>query len=176
MKLFYTLFRILRILPRVKIKVRGRTESQKSNQDCKSELSISLTNINKHKKTLKFTKSPQQMIKTFSKIKEEIGKILEYNKDIALEFDGEMLVSVGDLKKMDMIQDRYIKDFLNNQIDIELAKEKEVNSIFLKESLIKKALTQALKCIEFLPNDVEMQLRITELEDKLTSLYINGGC
>lgn len=146
-------------------------KSQNKVKNLKSELPTSIKIICGYIKTLKFTKSLQTMIKNFSNIKDEIGKIFEYNKDIMVEFDGESINSIQDLKKIDMIRDKYIKDFLNNQINIELEKEKEVNSIFLKESLIKKALTQALKSIEYIPKDVEMRLRILELEDKLLECY-----
>ncbi len=122
-------------------------------------------------KTLKFTKSPQTIIKNFASIKEEMGKIFAYNKDINLEFDGEKINMIEDLRKIDMIQDRYIKEFLTKQIAIELEKEQEVIQPFLKESLLKKALTQALKAVEYLPEDVEMRLKITELEDKLMNCY-----
>ncbi|HJX51051.1 MAG TPA: hypothetical protein VJ438_06330, partial [Candidatus Nanoarchaeia archaeon] len=78
-------------------------------------------------------------------------------------------------QKIDMVQNKYIKDFLNNKINLELAKEKEVSSIFLKESLIKKALNISLKVLEYIPEDVEMRLRILELEEKLLKCYENKG-
>ncbi len=167
MRIFYTLlFMLLRGSGRRSIKCKKNKV-----KNLKSELPTSIKKISNYMKTLKFTKSPQTIIKNFANIKEEIGKIFAYNKDINLEFDGEIINSVEDIQKLDIIQNRYIKDFINNQINIELEKEKEVNQVFLKESLIKKALSQALKVIEYIPEDVEMRLRITELEEKLLKCY-----
>lgn len=163
--LFYTINRLISAEKRCQQPV-------KKIKSFETELSIFKKNIAKYTKTLKFTKSPQTMIKTFSTIKEEFGKILAYNhNNIDLEFGGHGINSMEDIQKIDIIQEKYIKEFLNNQIDIELEKEKEVTSIFLKESLIKKALTQALKSIEYIPNNVEMRLRILELEEKLINCY-----
>ena len=163
MRIFYTLlFMLLRRSGRRSIKCKNKVKN------LKSELPTSIKKINNYKKTLKFTKSPQTIIKNFANIKEEISKILAYNKDIQLELDGEIINSMEDIQK---IQNRYIKEFINNQINIELEKEQEVTSLFLKESLIKKALNQALKSIEYIPKDVEMRLRITELEEKLLKCY-----
>ncbi len=166
MRFFYTLlFMLLRRSGRRSIKCKNKVKN------LKSEIPTSIKKINNYTKTLKFTKSPQTMIKNFSNIKEEIGKIIEYNKDICLEFDGEKINNMEDIQKIDIIQNSYIKDFLNNQIAIELEKEQEVTQPFLKESLIKKALNQALKAVEYLPEDAEMRLKITELEDKLMDCY-----
>lgn len=167
LSLFYTLNRLFA----------GKrcSKPQKGIKDFNSELPIFKKNMAKYVKILRFTKSPQTMIKTFSSIKEEFGKILAYKySNIDLAFDGQTINSIEDLYKIDIIQDKYIKEFLNTQINIELEKEKEVNQSFLKESLIKKALNQALKSIEYIPNDAEMRVKILELEDKLMNCYKGG--
>ena len=171
MGLFHILFWGLRGL---KIEKRAK-ESPKKVIAKKEELSIFEKKMAKYMKTLKFTNSIPQIVKIFSNIKEEIGKILESNKSIDLIFDGEIINSMEDTQKIDLVQNKYIKDFLNNKINLELAKEKEVSSIFLKESLIKKALNISLKVLEYIPEDVEMRLRILELEEKLLKCYENKG-
>jgi len=171
MSLFYTIFWGLRDLKTEK-RIKNIPKKVITKKD---ELSIFEKKMTKYMKTLKFTNSIPQMVKIFSNIKEEIGKILESNKSIDLIFDGEIINSMEDIQKIDMVQNKYIKDFLNNKINLELAKEKEVSSIFLKESLIKKALNISLKVLEYIPEDVEMRLRILELEEKLLKCYENKG-
>ena len=171
MSLFYTIFWGLRDLKTEK-RIKNIPKKVITKKD---ELSIFEKKMTKYMKTLKFTNSIPQMVKIFSNIKEEIGKILESNKSIDLIFDGEIINSMEDTQKIDMVQNKYIKDFLNNKINLELAKEKEVSSIFLKESLIKKALNISLKVLEYIPEDVEMRLRILELEEKLLKCYENKG-
>ena len=171
MSLFYTIFWGLRDLKTDK-RIKNIPKKVITKKD---ELSIFEKKMTKYMKTLKFTNSIPQMVKIFSNIKEEIGKILESNKSIDLIFDGEIINSMEDIQKIDMVQNKYIKDFLNNKINLELAKEKEVSSIFLKESLIKKALNISLKVLEYIPEDVEMRLRILELEEKLLKCYENKG-
>ena len=170
MRFLYTIFRILTNIKKTKGK--GIKESQKKVGNWDTELPIFTKKMEKYKRTLKFTKSPQTMIKIFDSIKEAFGTILEYKPcNMNIKFDSCLIDSVNELDKIDKIRDIYLKEFLNKQINIELEKEKEVNQIFLKESLIKKALTQALKAIEYIPEDVEMRLRIIEIEDKLMDLY-----
>ncbi len=172
MRIFYTLFWILNSLSRTKI---NKGKPQKKIKTWESELPIFMKKINKYNQTLKFTKSPQTIIKVFDNIEILFADIMKYKPlGIEIAYDNQIINSIEDLKKLDVIGDKYIKDFINNQINIELEKEKEVTQPFLKESLIKKALTQALKAVEYLPEDVEMRLRITELEDKLMDCYRGG--
>lgn len=153
--------------------LRSKKTSKLKNKvkDFATELPIFKLKIEKYSKILKYTKSPQQMVKVFANIKEEFTNILLYKHSFPIEFIGETINSPEDIKKIGKIQDTYIKDFLNSQIKIELAKEKEVTQPFLKEGLIKKALNQALKAIEYIPEDGEMRLRIIELEEKLMKVY-----
>src|SRR3990170_3276245 len=90
MSLFYTIFWGLRDLKKEKrIKNIPKKVITKKN-----ELSIFEKKMTKYMKTLKFTNSIPQMVKIFSNIKEEIGKILESNKSIDLIFDGEKILTI----------------------------------------------------------------------------------
>ena len=95
---------------------------------------------------------------------------MSYTPTDDLEFNGQV---INDIQIIDTIRDQYIKDFLNGRIDIELKKMDEVDSLFLKENLIKKAIGHALKAVEYIPNDVEIRLRINELENKLLGCFGN---
>ncbi len=165
-------FWLIRLLLRSSGKKKKTLKYKNKIKNWGTELPIFKLKIDKYKKILKYTKSPQQMIKVFDNIKEEFNKILKYKSFCStLEFCEETINCLEDLKKIDKVRDLYIKDFLNSQIEIELAKEKEVTQPFLKEGLIKKALIQALKAVEYLPGDAEMVCKITELEDKLMQCY-----
>ena len=136
-----------------------------------TELPIFEKNVKKLSKTIKYTKSIDTMIKNFDNIGQEFEYIQQYKPhDIDLELNGQVINNIGDIE---IIKEQYIKDFINNRINIELQKKNEITQIFLQESLIKRALTIALKSIEYLPKDVEMRLRITELEQELMNCY--GG-
>ena len=136
-----------------------------------TELPIFENNIKKLSKTIKYTKSIDTMIKNFDNIKQEFINIMQYKTcDIDLELNGQVINNIEDIES---IKEQYIKDFINNRIDIELRKKDCVESIFLKESFLKKALMHALKMIEFIPNDVEILCKINELEQELMNCY--GG-
>lgn len=137
-----------------------------------TELPIFEKNIKKYFKAIKYTKSIDTIVKNFDNFRLEFINIIPYKPfEIDLELNGQI---INDVDAIDIIKEQFIKDFINNRISIELEKKEEVISPFLKESLIKKALTIALKSIEYLPKDVEMRLRISELEQELTNCY-NGG-
>ncbi len=173
MRFLFTLFWLLRKSSRRKsINKKKPTTKIKT---WKTELPIFNKKMNIYMKTLKFTKSPQVMIKIFSGIKDEFSKIIAYKPIYYMfEFDGENINCIEDLNKINIIQNRYIKDSLIQQINIELGKSEEVNQKFLKEGLIRKALNIALKSVEYLPQDVEMNLKIMELEDKLIHCFEKG--
>lgn len=135
----------------------------------KSKLPIFEKNIKKYSKIIKYTKSIDSMIKNFDNIRQEFINIIPHKpNDIDLELNGQMINNADDIN---IIKEQYIKEFINNRIALELEKEKEVTSFFLKRSLIQKALTIALKSIEYLPQDVEMRLKINELEQELINYY-----
>ena len=137
-----------------------------------TELPIFEKNIKRMSKIIKYTKSIDTMIKNFDNIGQEFKYIQQYKPhDIDLELNGQIINNIDDI---DIIKDQYIKDFINNRIAIELQKKEEVSSLFLKESLIKRALTIALKSVEYIPQDVEMRLRIIELEQELLNCYNKG--
>ena len=137
-----------------------------------TELPIFEKNIKKMSKIIKYTKSIDTMIKNFDNIGQEFKYIQQYKPhDIDLELNGQVINNIDDIE---IIKDQYIKDFINNRIAIELQKKEEVSSLFLKESLIKRALTIALKSVEYIPQDVEMRLRIIELEQELLNCYNKG--
>ena len=137
-----------------------------------TELPIFEKNIKRMSKTIKYTKSMDTMIKNFDNIRYEFEHIRQYKPyDIDIILNNQILTTSQDIE---IIKEQFIKDFINNRIDIELRKKDCVESIFLKESFLKKALMHALKMIEFNPNDVEMRLRITELEQELTKCYTKG--
>lgn len=152
---------------------RNRSRVKKSKiKNWDTELPIFEKNVKKMSKIIKYTKSIDAMIKNFDNIKQEFIYINKYKPyGIDLELNNIVINNVDDI---DIIKEQFIKDFINNRISIELEKKEEVTSPFLKESLIKKALTIALRSIEYIPKDVEMRLRISELEQELMNCY-NGG-
>ena len=128
--------------------------------------------INKAKKIIKYSKSPDTLIKKFDEIKEEFKRIMTYKPFyICLKFGGINMNSIKDIEKIEEIKKEYIKTLLENMINIELAKKDEVTQPFLKEGLVKKALNHALKAIEFLPDDEEMRCRISQLEEMLLNCF-----
>ena len=148
---------------------RNRKRTVNEVKNCKSQLPIFEAKVKKLLWTIKYTQSPQTMIKNFDNIKQEFQNVMSYlPPDIELELDGQV---IKDINMIDTIRDTYIKDFINERIDMELEKEKIVTSIFLKENLIKKALNRALTAFTYFPNDAEFICRISELEDMLLNCY-----
>ena len=134
-----------------------------------TELPIFEKKIKQCTKTIKYTRSIDIIIKNFDNIIYEFEHIRQYKPcDINIILNNQILTTSQDIEG---IKEQYVKDFINNRIAIELQKKEEVSSLFLKESLIKRALTIALKSIEYLPKDVEMRLRIGELEAILLDCY-----
>ena len=147
-----------------------KKHTEKKVKNFTTELPIFENKVKKLTRTIKYTQSPQTIIKNFDTIREEFIIIMSYDPPYDLEFNGQV---INDIQIIDTIRDQYIKDFLNGRIDIELEKMGEVDSLFLKEGLIKKAIGHALKAVEYIPNDVEIRLRINELENKLLGCYKN---
>ena len=137
-----------------------------------SELPIFEKKIAKLSRTIKYTKSIDTMVKNFDNIGQEFKYIQQYKpQDVNIELNGQVINSIDNIE---IIKEQYIKDFINNRIAIELQKKDCVESIFLKESFLKKALMHALKMIEFIPNDVEILCKINELEQELMNCYNKG--
>ena len=148
---------------------RDRKRAVNRAKNCKSELPIFEKNVKRMLKTIKYTKSIDTMIKMFDNIKQEFQNMMKYlPPDIELELNGQV---IKDINMIDTIRDTYIKDFINERIDMELEKEKIVTSIFLKENLIKKALNRALTAFTYFPNDAEIVCKIAELEEMLLNCY-----
>ncbi len=142
-------------------------------EDRKKEFLIFQEKTKKYLTTIKFTKSIDCMLKNFNNIKEESLKIMVKYPDIYLELLHQKLnlqTLDADIKKC---QDLFVKDFLLHRINIELKNEKEVTEVFLKESCIKKALRQAMKGIEYLPEETEFKNQISYLEHFLLDCYKN---
>lgn len=138
-----------------------------------TELPIFEKNVKRMSKTIKYTKSIDTMIKNFDNIMQEFKYIQQYKPhDVDLELNGQIIDNIDDIE---IIKEQYIKDFINNRIAIELQKKDCVESIFLKESFLKKALMHALKMIEFIPNDAEILCKINELEQELMNCYGGGN-
>ena len=144
---------------------RKRTHKAKRVKNFVTELPIFEKNVKRLMKNIKYTQSPQTIVKNFDTIRQEFENIMNYNPPYDIEINGQI---INDIQIIDTI-----KDFLNNRIDIELKKMDEVDSLFLKENLIKKAIGHALKAVEYIPNDVEIRLRINELENKLLGCFGN---
>lgn len=172
MSKLYKLYTFIRLLKNIKIK-RKITKTKTKNWE--TELPIFIKKISKLMEIIKYTNSVNIINKNFINIKKEFTNILSYRPDnIDMEFNGIIINFLEDIIKMDQIKDDYIKNFLLFKIDLELQKEKIVTQKFLKESLIKKALNFSLKAIEYIPQDVEMRLKIIELEDLLMQNYKEG--
>lgn len=148
---------------------RGKPHKKIKVKNWNTELLIFEKNVKKMSKTIKYTKSIDTMIKNFDNIKGEFEYIRQYKPcDIDLELNEQVINNVDDI---DVIKDQFIKDFINSRIQEELEKEKIVTNVFLKESLIKKALNHALKAFTYFPNDAEIVCKISELEAKLLNCY-----
>jgi len=152
---------------------RDRKRAVNRVKNCKSELPIFEKNVKRMFKTIKYTKSIDTMIKMFDNIKQEFQNVMRYlPPDIELELNGQV---IKDINSIDTIKDTYIKDFINDRIDMELEKEKIVTSVFLKENLIKRALNRALTAFTYFPNDVEFICKVAELEEMLLNCYSKKG-
>ena len=152
---------------------RDRKRVAKKIKNHKSELPIFEKNVKRMFKTIKYTKSIDTMIKMFDNIKQEFQNVMRYlPPDIELELNGQV---IKDINSIDTIKDTYIKDFINDRIDMELEKEKIVTSVFLKENLIKRALNRALTAFTYFPNDVEFICKVAELEEMLLNCYSKKG-
>src|SRR3990167_4892060 len=147
---------------------RDRKRTIKKIKNCESQLPIFEAKVKKLLWTIKYTQSPQTMIKSFDTIKQEFIKIMNYSPLYDIELNGQVINNVDSI---DAIRDQYIKDFINSKINMELEKEKIVTSIFLKENLIKRALNRALTAFTYFPKDAEFICRISELEDRLLNCY-----
>ena len=147
---------------------RDRKRTVKKIKNCESQLPIFEAKVKKLLWTIKYTQSPQTMIKSFDTIKQEFIKIMNYSPLYDIELNGQVINNVDSI---DAIRDQYVKDFINSKIDEELKKEEIVTSPFLKESLIKKALNRALTAFTYFPEDAEIVCKITELEDRLLNCY-----
>lgn len=134
-----------------------------------TEAPIFENRIKKYSRTIKYTKSIDVIVKNFDNIMQEFEYIMKFKPTgINIEFNNQV---INDIQVIDTIRDKYIKDFINDRIEIELKKKDEVSQELLKESFLKRALNHALKAIEYLPNDVEARLRIVELEQELINYY-----
>ena len=147
---------------------RDRKRTIKKIKNCESQLPIFEAKVKKLLWTIKYTQSPQTMIKSFDTIKQEFIKIMNYSPLYDIELNGQVINNVDSI---DAIRDQYVKDFINDRINMELEKEKIVTSIFLKENLIKRALNRALTAFTYFPKDAEIVCKITELEDRLLNCY-----
>ena len=147
---------------------RDRKRTIKKIKNCESQLPIFEAKVKKLLWTIKYTQSPQTMIKSFDTIKQEFIKIMNYSPLYDIELNGQVINNVDSI---DAIRDQYIKDFINSKIDEELKKGEIVTSPFLKESLIKKALNRALTAFTYFPEDAEFVCRIAELEEMLLNCY-----
>jgi len=147
---------------------RDRKRTVKKIKNCESQLPIFEAKVKKLLWTIKYTQSPQTMIKSFDTIKQEFIKIMNYSPLYDIELNGQVINNVDSI---DAIRDQYIKDFINSKIDEELKKGEIVTSPFLKESLIKKALNRALTAFTYFPEDAEIVCKIAELEDMLLDCY-----
>ena len=147
---------------------RDRKRTVKKIKNCESQLPIFEAKVKKLLWTIKYTQSPQTMIKSFDTIKQEFIKIMNYSPLYDIELNGQVINNVDSI---DAIRDQYIKDFINSKIDEELKKGEIVTSPFFKESLIKKALNRALTAFTYFPEDAEIVCKIAELEDMLLDCY-----
>ena len=147
---------------------RDRKRTVKKIKNCESQLPIFEAKVKKLLWTIKYTQSPQTMIKSFDTIKQEFIKIMNYSPLYDIELNGQVINNVDSI---DAIRDQYIKDFINSKIDEELKNGEIVTSPFLKESLIKKALNRALTAFTYFPEDAEIVCKIAELEDMLLDCY-----
>ena len=147
---------------------RDRKRTVKKIKNCESQLPIFEAKVKKLLWTIKYTQSPQTMIKSFDTIKQEFIKIMNYSPLYDIELNGQVINNVDSI---DAIRDQYVKDFINDRINMELEKEKIVTSIFLKENLIKRALNRALTAFTYFPKDAEIVCKIAELEDMLLNCY-----
>ena len=147
---------------------RDRKRTIKKIKNCESQLPIFEAKVKKLLWTIKYTQSPQTMIKSFDTIKQEFIKIMNYSPLYDIELNGQVINNVDSI---DAIRDQYVKDFINDRINMELEKEKIVTSIFLKENLIKRALNRALTAFTYFPKDAEIVCKIAELEDMLLNCY-----
>lgn len=136
----------------------------------KKEVVIFEKRIKQLTKAIKYSKNVDIMVKNFDTIKEEFDNIMKYKpfwKDI--EFNG---ISIKDTNLIYTIRDTYIKDFINEQIETELKKKELVDTKFLKEHMIRKAIFWALKgAIYFSNNAADYLLKINELEQELLNCY-----
>lgn len=142
----------------------------------KSEFPLFEKKVKYLTKNIKYSKNIDILIKNFDTIKEEFDYIMQYKpfwKDI--EFNN---YRVRDTNLVYLIRDKYIKDTIDEQIEIELKKREFVDNRFLKEGFTKKATFWALKGALYFPEDsalgVEYQLKINELEQGLMGSYKGG--
>ena len=146
-----------------------KNRKQKKSKSWDTKYPIFEKRVNKLRQTIKYTKSISTLMKSFENIKHEFEYIME-SKPSGLDIEFSNII-INDINQIDSIRDVYIKDFINDRIDLELMKEKEVTQPFLKAGLVKKALLVAVNSIEYFPKDVELKLRIGELENLLLDCY-----
>lgn len=127
--------------------------------------------LDKHKKTIKYTRSIPIMVKNFDTIKTVIEKMIKLSSEVCFEIEDKIIDNANDICKIDIIKKEWIKNFIEKEIDIEISIIDYLSQPFLKESQVKKALNFAIKGIRYLPDDLDIQERITELEGKLLSCY-----
>ena len=136
----------------------------------KQRFSLFEINLNKTMGILSHTRSPDTIVKSFDYILKLVQNLQLYkpwwvSKQVYL-FDYDIMI----LSNIKIIKDTYIKVFLTQRIDNEIKKSSQLETKWLKEKYIKKAIDMALNAVEYLPDDQEMLCRVAELE----SLLIGG--
>lgn len=127
--------------------------------------------LNSCAKTIKYTKSMSTMVKNFDTIKTSLKSLIKITSEFYFEIAGKIINNINDIYLIDIIKQEWIKDFIERRIELELEIIGYLTQPFLKEKQVRKALNIAIKAIEFLPDDLDLQERISDLENKLIECY-----
>lgn len=135
---------------------------------------IAIDTVHKRIKDIKYSKNIDTVNKHFDSMMIELHDCIK-NKPFFEDIDigGYKINKIKDLPIIEQIRKEYIKAFLLERIELELKKSDSVNSPFVKDRYIKKALFTAIQSVEYLPDDTDLRYKIVELEEILKNSYNN---
>jgi len=93
------------------------------------------------------------------------GEVEKYLPVFSL--NNQKVTSYDDLKLIDDAKNKWIKEMVFENIERERKKADVLTDKKLKNQQLKKALKEALNGIEFIPDDVYLKTKITEIESEI---------
>lgn len=102
------------------------------------------------------TKNVETAITRFDTIKKVLSDLLEIvpkSRYFSFTIGDVIFKKMEDIEKLENVKIQWLKEFFKNKTEIEIKKAEMINSPKLKVTQYKKALNQALKAFDYIPED-----------------------